>query len=325
MSYNFPGDKFRPRPIYVILAPHSLPYARYGLQTLLLNSLDALDIILITDSTPDRETLLRAVDGWNNPQHHRIRIMVEAELADAEASVFLRQPNLRSFRHGHPCWRKITDPLLIADAREEIIILDPDLYFPNHFCFEPTPPRGVLLMWQKPNCLLPQEVVRRAIDSGILLARHVDIGVAHWRFPGDLEWLDWLLGRLGGPALPQAMHVEAIVWAAIAMRDGGGYLDTRYWKCWERTPAKRIMRKLGLSGKQILQSEPWSDIKCFHAGGEAKRWLAEMEKHRRPDVRANLNEPGIVRPFVELTPERYKREEARKRLVRNLDFFHIVR
>ena len=319
------SDKLAPRRLYVVLSLRSLPYARHGLQSLLLHSLEELDIALITDNDEDREALLSAASEWDNPNGHAIRIVVKQELDDFEARTFGRLPNLRSFRHGHPCWRKITDPLLIGTPGEELIILDPDLYFPNRFLFEATPLQGLLLMWQKPNCLLPPEVMHRAIDSAILLARHVDIGVAHWRPPPDLDWLDWMLGRLGGPALPQAMHVEAIVWAAIAMREGGGYLDPRYWKCWQRTPAKRLLRRIGFNGGKILESEPWHDIKCFHAGGEAKWWLAEMEQHGLPGVTREHTEPGDIRPFVELTPERYAREEARKRFVRGLDCFQILR
>ena len=315
----------KPRQIYIILSPRSLPYARFGIQTLLLNSLEALDLALVTDTPEDCEALLRAADGWQNPQSHRIHVVVEDQLADVEASLFKRYPNVRSFRHGHPCWRKITDPLLISEAGEEIVILDPDLYFPNRFSFEPTPAEGLLLMWQKPNCLLPPEVVQSAVAAGIRLARHVDIGVAHWRAPADLDWLDWLIGRLGGSQVPRAMHVEAIVWAALAMREGGGYLDPHYWKCWERTPAKRILRKLGMSGCRILQPEPWPNLKCFHAGGEAKWWLAEMEEQGFAKSAAAHDKPGILRPFAELTPEEYDREEANKRRVRKLDVFHIFR
>ncbi len=65
-----------------------------------------------------------------------------------------------------------------------MVLLDPDLYFPNTFRFEPTPEQGILLMWQRPNCLLPHKTVRAAMDAGIPLARHVDIGVAQWRGPG---------------------------------------------------------------------------------------------------------------------------------------------
>jgi hypothetical protein len=317
-------DKLVPRRLYVVLSPRSLPYARYGLQSLLLHSLEDLDIALITDSKEDRETLLRAASEWENPNRHAIRIVVKQELEDFEASIFGRLPNLRSFRHGHPCWRKITDPLLIGSPGEELIILDPDLYFPNPFLFEATPPQGLLLMWQKPNCLVPPQVVQCAIENAILLARHVDIGVAQWRSSIDLDWLEWMLGRLGGAELPHAMHVEAIVWAAIAMREGGGYLDPRYWKCWQRTPAKRLLRKLGFSGRQILKSEPWRKIKCFHAGGEAKWWLAEIERHGLPSVTSERTVSSAGRPFVELTPKSYVREEARKEFLRGLDYFQIL-
>jgi hypothetical protein len=313
------------RKVYLVLSPRSLPYARRGLQSLLLKSLDCLDIVLITDTAEDRTHLERVVRELENPQAHAVRVVAEGELADSESAVFGARANLRSFRHGHPCWRKITDPLLIGPPGEEIVILDPDLYFPNRFRFEPTPSHGLLLMWQRPNCLLPPEVVKAAMGSRISLARHVDIGVAHWRASADLDWLDWMLGKLGGTSLPRAMHVEAIVWAAIAMREGGGHLDPRYWRCWRRTAAKRILRKLGVGGRQVLQSEPWRSIKCFHAGGEAKWWLAEVEQQGISGDVATLSEPGVVHPFLELTPERYEREEARKRLVRRLDVFQLIR
>src|SRR5271168_2518400 len=323
MTLDIPDNPVSRR-IYIVLSPRSLAYSRYGLQTLLLQSLEQLDIVLITDSRADREELIAATGGLKNPQKHLIKIFVMEELADLEASFFARQPNLRSFRHGHPCWRKITDPLLIAGPAEELVSLDPDLYFPNRFSFEQTSFQGVLLMWQKPNCLLPPEVVLAAMGNGVRLARHVDIGVAHWRSSPDLDWLDWMLDKLGAPALPQVMHVEAIVWAAIAMREGGGYLDARYWRCWRRTPVKRVIRKLGASGRRVLQSEPWRSIKCFHAGGEAKWWLAEMEQHGVP-TGATRTEPGIVRPFKELTSERFAQEQRLKRVVHGLDYFQLLR
>ena len=67
----------------------------------------------------------------------------------------------------------------------------------------------------------------RAYEAGIQLAHHVDIGVAHVRNTLDLSWLDRLIAQLGGTAIPRAMHVEAIVWAALAMHVGGGYLNPR--------------------------------------------------------------------------------------------------
>jgi hypothetical protein len=203
--------------------------------------------------------------------------------------------------------------------------LDPDLYFPNRFRFEETPKAGLLLMWQRPNCLFPPEVVKTAIDSGIRLAHHVDIGVAHWRALADLDWLDWLVGQLGGASLPRIMHVEAIVWAALAMRSGGGHLDPAYWRCWNRSPTKRVSIKLGVSGLRILRSEPWAKMKCFHAGGEAKWWLHEARDAGLLENNADISQAGRVIPFIELTPADYARERAFKRMLKALGYYHVFR
>ena len=45
----------------------------------------------------------------------------------------------------------MTDPLLLSRPGEEMLLLDPDLYFPNRFLFEATPSNGLSLMWQRPN------------------------------------------------------------------------------------------------------------------------------------------------------------------------------
>jgi hypothetical protein len=206
-----------------------------------------------------------------------------------------------------------------------MVLLDPDLYFPNRFQFEETPQSGLLLMWQRPNCLFPPEVVRGAISGGIRLAHHVDIGVAHWRASADLEWLDWLVGSLGGTNLPRMMHVEAIVWAALAMRAGGGHLDPAYWRCWRRSPATRVLAKLGVSGLRILKSEPWANLKCFHAGGEAKWWLHAAREAGLLDGSGEHSRPGRIIPFVELTPAHYERERAFKQVLQALGFYHIFR
>jgi hypothetical protein len=215
--------------------------------------------------------------------------------------------------------------LLLSAPGEELVLLDPDLYFPNRFQFEETPRSGVLLMWQHPNCLFPPDVVKTAIHQGIRLAHHVDIGVAHWRASADLDWLNWLVGRLGGSNLPRSMHVEAIVWAALAMRIGGGHLDPDYWKCWRRSPAKRIRIKLGASGPGILSSEPWAALKCFHAGGEAKWWLSAVRESMPPQGQATHSTPGRMLPFVELTPSQYARERAFKRVLQSLGYYHMFR
>jgi hypothetical protein len=312
------------RKIYIVLSPRSLSYAAPGLQSLLRHSLDSLDIALITDTAEDQEQLEEAAGSFKNTGAHTFRVTKSDDLADLEASTFRGHSNLRAFRHGHPCWRKITDPLLLGSLGEELVILDPDLYFPNPFRFEPTLTDGLLLMWQRPNCLLPPAVVTAAFKGGIPLARHVDIGVAHWRASADLDWLDWMLAKLTGDGLPRVMHVEAIVWAAIAMREGGGYLDPHYWRCWQRPLAKRILRKLGFDAGASLQSEPWRDIKCFHAGGEVKWCLPQLGQRGTPSNYSAHDRPGSILPFVELTSRRYSCEQTCKRLVHSMDVCGIL-
>jgi len=112
----------------------------------------------------------------------------------------------------------VTDPPLFARDGEEMVILDPDVYFPNKFRFEPTPTSGLLLMRQAVNCLFPHELVRRAFDLGIAMADVTDIGVCQAYCPLDYEWLDDLIDRLGGAMLPRwSPHVESVIWAALAL------------------------------------------------------------------------------------------------------------
>jgi hypothetical protein len=312
------------RQIYMILSPRSLTYARDALESLFHNSLEPIHLRLITDSKQDKEELSNVVAGLE-ANTHRWTVYSEDDLAAREEALFAGHFNLRAFRHGHPCWRKITDPLLLSDPGEELVLLDPDLYFPNRFTFEETPQSGLLLMWQRPNCLFPPQVVKTAIDQGIRLAHHVDIGVAHWRASADLDWLDWLIGKLGGTNLPRIMHVEAIVWAALAMRIGGGHLDPEYWRCWRRSLTSRVRAKLGVSGLNILRSEPWAGLKCFHAGGEAKWWLHAAREAGMLDAMADHSQPGRIIPFIELTPALYARERAFKRVLQAMGYYQIFR
>ena len=311
------------RQLYMILSPHSLPYASLAIDTLLANTEEPVHLHLITDSAADKLALEEAMHMLAPQPQHQWSVVAEDELADAEADRFGTLPNLRRFRHGHPCWRKITDPVLMGGAGEELVLLDPDLFFPNRFRFEPTPSSGLLLMWQKPNCLLPPEVVRTAITAGIPLARHVDIGVSHWRTGQDLEWVDWLIGRLGGASLPRMMHVEAIVWSAIAMHGGGGYLDPNLWVCWHRTQGKRLKRKLGADGRSILKAEAWSGMKCFHAGGEAKWWLPEARAAGELTGGVPQLTDGRITPFVELTQTRYEQEQSAKNVLKGLGYYRL--
>jgi hypothetical protein len=310
----------------MVLSPRSLSYARYALKSLLKNAVETLDLYLITDSELDKVLLFEEMSAHQPVSGHRWTIHAKEELQDREAEVFAAYPNLRSFRNGHPCWRKITDPLLLSKADEEIIVLDPDLYFPNRFRFERTLDQGLLLMWQKPTCLLPYPIVETALRRNVGLAHHVDIGVAQWRADADLSWLDWLLVRLGLGDYPQAglyMHIEAILWAAIAMRAGGGYLSPAHWHCWCRSQRARLLRKLGVSGPQLIRHQPFSTIKCFHATAESKYWLQEAEGRGWLDSGHELDEPGPVLPFVELTTSVFRRDQAIKSLVKRSGYYHV--
>ena len=308
----------------MVLSPRALSYARHALESLLLNATENLHLALITDSEQDKTQLSEAMSSLE-PGRHKWTVYAEADLSGREETLFGRHANLRAFRHGHPCWRKITDPLLLSEPGAELVLLDPDLYFPNRFAFEVTPESGLLLMWQRPNCLYPPEVVRTAMEAGIPLAHHVDIGVAHWRANADLDWLDWLVGRLGGERLPRVMHIEAIVWAALAMRIGGGHLDPKYWKCWRRSPGKRIMKKLGATGVRILSGEPWRELKCFHAGGEAKWWLHDARVAGLMNTDSLIDAPGATVSFTELTPAHFARERAFKRVLQAMGYYQIFR
>ena len=310
----------------MVLSPRALSYANLALRTLLTHCADDLHLHLITDSAADRDELKTALANLAPDPRHRCDVYSEDDLAAREQERFATLPHLRAFRHGHPCWRKITDPLLLTEPGEEMILLDPDLYFPNRFRFDPTPANGLLLMWQQPNCLLPDVTVRTALAQHIPLARHVDIGVAHWRVPfgsDTLVWLDEMIGRLGGAALPRAMHVEAIVWAAVAMHGGGGSLDPARWVCWRRSQSKRIRRKLGATGKAILAAEPWTDLKCFHAGGEAKWWLPEVTGTAAPPRDLASTASAAPMPFLPLTGTRYACEQAAKNLVGTLGYHKV--
>ena len=312
------------RRLFMILSPQSLPYARIGLKSLLTNALEQVHVHLITDSSSDKQLLIEETTRFAG--RHQCEVFAKADLDDQESVIFGRYPNLRLFRDGHPCWRKITDPMLLSSEDDEMVVLDPDLYFPNKFCFETTLDQGLLLMWQRPNCLLPAEIVDTAIARRIALAHHVDIGVAHWRGQIDLDWLEWLLGQLGLDDHPNArfsMHIEAIVWAAIAMRMGGGYLPPEHWHCWRRSQRVRLLRKLNVPGPQLLRHEPFSTIKCFHGGGEAKYWLEEAANRAWLNSDNIMDRPGKMLPFVELTPGTYRRDQAVKSWLRRFGYYSL--
>ncbi len=317
----------RARRLFMVLSPRSLPYVSLALTSLCRNADEFLFITLITDSDEDKKVLSalleRIISDCEVGPRHVSAVYSEADLDQRAVQRFLAYDHLQVFRKGHPCWRKITDPVLLSEGDQEMIILDPDVYFPNCFRFEPTLRTGLLLMWQRPSCLLPSEVVEAAMEAGIALAHHTDIGVAQWRMPVDLDWLNWLIGKLGSANLPRSMHVESIVWAALAMRIGGGHLDPRVWFCWHRSQYKRLLRRFGVSGSSILRHEPFGEIKCFHAGGEAKWWLSEA--YRLGYLERNGLNLGPSKPlrFTELEPKTFAHLQRNRRWLRKAGYYSL--
>lgn len=312
------------RKVYCVLSARSLPYAKKAFESLVANCLDDIDLMLITDEAADRDAIVESLQALNVPGRHTWMVKSQREADEQAETVLAEYPNIAAFRFGHPCWRKITDPMLFARADEEMIVLDPDLYFPNYFRFEITPQQGVMLMYQPPHCLLPAEVVERAYEHGIRLAHHTDIGIAQLRNNVDMEWLDGLIGKLGGKSLPRAMHIESIIWAALAMRVGGGYFDPVQWHCWRNSQWKRLLLKAGASGRTLLRAENFSSMKCFHGGGIAKWWIPEaLEANELPTPVERL-ESAAPKPYEELTQAAYESTLKLKTFARRLGYYKVM-
>ena len=313
------------RAVYCVMSARSLPYARHAMESIAAHSLEPLDLTFITDGPGDKAAIVATLQSLALPDRHAWRVADQAEADERAAPLLARHPAIAAFRLGHPCWRKITDPMLFAPPGGEMVIMDPDLYFPNHFRFEPTPAKGLLLMYQPPSCLLPHEVVIRAYDEGIRLAHHVDIGVAQSRNAFDLDWLDWLIGRLGGTGIPRSMHVEAIVWAAMGMRDGGGYLDPEHWHCWRNSQWKRVLRRFGASGRTVLKAERFEAMKVFHGGGVAKWWVPEALAAAELPQPATIEASRPPLPYEELTRVAYESTQRLKSWARRAGYYRLVK
>jgi hypothetical protein len=314
------------RKAYCVMGAGSLPYARRSLESLCRHSLDALNVRLITDEVEDKAKITAAMQELGIEARHAWSVHTKAELDAAADERFAAFPELKRLREGHPCWRKITDPLLLAEPDEEILLLDPDLYFPNRFRFEPTPARGVLLMRQRPHCLLPHETVMNAYDGGVALAHHVDIGVAQLRHNLDLGWMNAMVAAMRrGGELPRKMHIEAIIWSGVALREGGGYLDPTHWHCWQNAQWKRIALKLGLSGVTVLRSDDFSKMKCFHGGGPAKWWIPGFIDAGHMPAPGTVDAHVPPQPFVPLTRDAYLAGQRWKSLARRLGYYRLVK
>jgi hypothetical protein len=308
--------------IVISLAASSLPYASLCVRSLAENLDGDESIYLLTDTPGDREQLQQEFAGFG-----RIKVRLSEELWEDGVNPIRKYAGLERLRNGHPCWRKLTDPMLTAREGDEVVIVDPDVYFPRRFSFEKVGDGTLRLMWQKPNCLLPVSAVQTAFAKGIAMADHVDIGIAQYRSPLDLDWLNWLVESLG--ETPRVMHVEAILWSCLAMRMGGGYLDSDRWHCWANTQWKRILKKAGATPARMLSAEDFRLRLAFHAGGTAKTWLAA------PGVGESLKQlamlPGgtplgaaRLRPFVPFTKEKFEQLRKRGRILKAMGYYKLV-
>ena len=311
-----------PTLIAISLGASSLPYGSLCIRSLAEN-LDGDEAIhLLTDSLEDQVRLQRAFAGLT-----RIKVQVSDELWEDDGNPMRRYAGLETLRKGHPCWRKLTDPMLLARDGDEVVIVDPDVYFPRRFSFEKVGDGTLRLMWQKPNCLLPFSVVQTAFTKGIAMADHVDIGVAQYRSPLDLEWLNWLVESLG--EMPRVMHVEAILWSCLAMRMGGGYLNSDRWCCWADTQWKRLLKKVGATPARMLSAEDFRSCLAFHAGGTAKTWLAAPGTGESLKRLAGL--PGgkpqgaaTVWPFVPFTEQKFEWLRKRGRILKTKGYYRFL-
>ena len=306
------------------MSARALPYAEKGIQSLFANVLEPVFLTIITDGDEEKRAIAESVSQIRLPLDHQWAVYSQREADERAGEVFSRYPQIAQFRNGHPCWRKVTDPLLFSGVDDEMIILDPDLYFPNRFRFEPSPKTGLQLMWQPPSCLLPDDVVMRAYGSGVKLAHHVDIGVAQLRNTMDFDWLEWLIGALGGFSIPRAMHVEAIIWSALAMRMGGGYLDHEAWYCWQYRQWKRLALKLGVSGVAILKREQLGNAKCYHASGVAKWFVKEACERNLFAPPRSISDDTATTDYVELKERDYLADQRIKRIARRLGYYKIM-
>ena len=304
------------RRVFILMSSSALPYAHPCIRTMLENSVEPVHLRLIADDPDERRILEEETARYIVPGRAEIDVIDEAEVADRIATRYPGMEGLRGLHVGHPCWRKIIDPLALSEPDDEVIVTDPDLFFPNRFDFEPTPPDGVMMMRQGPNCMLPPEAVRIAFDKGMYLAKHVDIGVAQLRAGAvDPEWLNWAATDIAVERFHRYMHVEPIIWSAMAMRIGGRHLDPAAWRCWQRGKVKRLAVAAGVPGRWTLRLEPLPRLKCIHVSGPSKWWVQEgladgsLTEHGN-DVCGPTRGPA----YVELTRQQYEREQRAKKL-----------
>ncbi len=314
------------RKVFILLSSHAMSYAHVCIRTMINNCLEPVHLRLVVDNAEEKEVFEREVLAINLPEHSRIEVISKEEVSFVLAQKYPNSLGLRKLHEGHPCWRKIIDPIVLSAPDDEIIVADPDLLFPNYFTFEKTLHNGVKMMRQGPNCLYPPEAVRRVFQMNVRLANHVDIGVAQVHAGAvDLDWLDWFARELDIDRYTPFMHIEAIVWSALAMRMGGEHLSSAAWRCWERGRIKRIAVSAGVPGHWALKLEPLDRVKCIHVSGPSKWWVTEaMASGSLKEFHNRYEKPTQGAPYAELTAEIYEREQRLKHLARKLGYYKLT-
>lgn len=314
------------RRVFILLSSKALPYARLCIRTLLANSTEPVRLHLVVDNLEEQRILIAETAQYAIAGRAEILVVSKEEVSDRLSDRFAAMPGLRALHEGHPCWRKIVDPLVLSDADDEIIVTDPDLFFPNRYRFEATPAEGVMMMRQGPNCLFPPAAVRATFDTGVHLANHVDIGVAQLRAGAiDPAWLDWLCGRLDLQTYRPFMHIEAILWSAMAMRFGGRHLAPSAWRCWERGQIKRLAVAGGVPGHWTLRFERLASVKCIHVSGPSKWWVVKALE--AGGIRETLNDctaPSVGPEYRELTRADYEGEQRLKAWAGRLGYYRLT-
>lgn len=315
-----------PRRVFILLSSHAMDYARICIRTMLTNADEPLHLHLVVDNEAEAVIFRDEMARMSLPATATVEVVAKEAVSDRLAVRHPDKAGLRALHEGHPCWRKIIDPLVLSDPEDEIIVTDPDLLFPNRYRFEATPLEGIMVMRQKPNCLFPPDAVRATFGLGVRLANHVDIGVAQLRAGAvDMDWLDWLVRGLDVARFRPFMHIEAILWSAMAMRFGGHHLSPAAWRCWERGKLKRLAVGAGLPGHWTLRLEPLASVKCIHVSGPSKWWVTEAMA--AGNLRETLNDcraPSEGPLYVELTLAGYKREQRLKALVGRLGLYRLT-
>lgn len=311
-----------PRNVFIVMSTRALPYAHLCISTMLKNTIEPIALKVVVDSFAEKKQMENESTRVQVGDGSSLTIVAKEEVTEVIKTRFPSIPGLLQLHEGHPCWRKITDPLALSELDAEFVVADPDLFFPNRFAFEKTPRSGVMMMRQNANCLLPPNAVRKMFDAGVRLANHVDIGVAQVASSSlDLDWVGWLGEQLAIEEFRPYMHIEAIIWSAIAMRIGGEHLDPKKWRCWQRGHIKRVAIAAGFPGTWTLRLEGLPSVKCIHVSGPSKWWVNKaIEANIVREYGNDCTQPSIGMPYIELTKDSYEREQKLKQFASKLGY-----